>query len=114
MSKKLFAVGITLFFIFSLSSGVFAQIGDFYGLESMLISDWQLDYIRPIEPGKLEKGEYRLSSLVGGMNYGRERDIFNSFYDEYDYDNGTTAYFIVFDTALSDNLTLHSKYAYKP
>ncbi|PUU90934.1 hypothetical protein SAMN04515654_10181 [Halanaerobium congolense] len=40
MSKKLFAVGITLFFLFSLSSGVFARIGDYYGLESMLISDW--------------------------------------------------------------------------
>jgi len=115
MRRKIFVVvGLVIFLIFSLSSGVFAQVGGFYGLDSMLMSDWQLDYLRPIEPGELEKGEYRISPIIGRINLGEERDNFFSTSSEYDYDNSTTAYILVFDTALSDNLTLHSKLSYQP
>lgn len=116
MSKKLFIVVTTLFLIFALSSGVSAQISGFYGLDSMLMSDWQLDYIRPLEPGDLKKGDYRLSPIIVNIASDRERNAFDNRYNNYDYDYGntTTAYILVFDTALSDNLTLHSKFAYQP
>lgn len=113
MSKKLFAVGITLFFLFSLSSGVFAQIGDYYGLESMLISDWQLDYIRPIDPDELEKGEFRFAPIIGRVNNDYERNDLNGDYS-YDYDNNTMAYMLVFDSKFTEKLSLHSKFIYQP
>lgn len=116
MSKKFIVVGIALFFIFSLSSGVFAEMG----IESMILgadimmSDWQLDYIRPLEPGELEKGDYRLTPIIGRINTNGERNVFSGSYSEFDNSNSTTAYILVFDTGLSDNLTLHSKFAYQP
>jgi len=113
MSKKLFAVGITLFFLFSLSSGVFARIGDYYGLESMLISDWQLDYIRPIDPDELEKGEFRFAPIIGRVNNDYERNDLNGDYS-YDYDNNTMAYMLVFDSKFTEKLSLHSKFIYQP
>ncbi|MFP4021222.1 MAG: hypothetical protein ACLFUK_06405 [Halanaerobium sp.] len=114
MRRKFIVVGVVSVFIFLLSSGVSAQILNYYGLDSMLMSDWQLDYIRPLNPGELEKGEFRLSPVIGRISNNEERDIFNSSLNEYDNGNSTTAYFLVFDTALSDNLTFHSKYAYQP
>ncbi|MEC9489781.1 MAG: hypothetical protein UMU04_02450 [Halanaerobiales bacterium] len=114
MSRKSFVVGLVLILVIIFSSGVSAQLLNFYGLDNMLMSDWQLDYIRPLDPGELKKGEFRLSPLIGRINSGREREIFDSTSDEYDYENGINAYFLVFDTALSDNLTFHSKYVYQP
>ena len=114
MSKKFIVVGIALFFIFSLTSGVFAQIGGFYGLDSMLMSDWQLDYLKPLEPGELDKGAYRLTPVIGRININEERNVFSGSNSEFDDSNSTTAYILVFDTGLSDNLTLHSKFAYQP
>jgi hypothetical protein len=120
MQKKFLVVGITLFFIFILSSGVLAEsggfdgMGSFFGIGSMLMSDWQLDYIRPIEPGELKKGDYRLSPIIGRINTDEKRDVFSGTTNEKNNDNSTMAYILVFDTGLSDNLTLHSKFAYQP
>jgi len=114
MHKKLLVCGIALFFIFTLSSGVFAQMG----LESMILgsdimmSDWQLDYIRPIEPGELEKGEYRLTPIIGRFDFSDERNPESRFGSNDDYDS--MFYLLALDTAVSENLMLHGKYLYKP
>ena len=116
MCKKLFVCGITLFLVFALSSGVFAQIG----LESMILgsdimmSDWQLDYIRPIEPGKLEKGEYRVTPIIGRFDSSEETNYFSDsiFDDSNDYDS--MFYLLALDTAVSEKMILHGKYLYKP
>ncbi|MGP3777648.1 MULTISPECIES: hypothetical protein [Halanaerobium] len=114
MRKKLLVVGLVLLFSILLNSAVYAQIGGFYGLDSILMSDWQLDYIKPLDPGDLKKGEYRFSPIIGRIKTGRNEYDFTTSTEDYNYDNTTTAYILVFDTALSDNLSLHSKYAYQP
>lgn len=55
-----------------------------------------------------------MSPVIGRVNSGTERDIFDSSSNKYDFENSTNAYILIFDTALSDNLTFHSKYAYQP
>jgi hypothetical protein len=80
----------------------------------MTMADWQLEYIQPLEPGELEKGEYRFSPIIARVNFAAERNVFESTLDPYDYDNSSMVYAAVFDTALSDNLTLHGKYIYQP
>jgi len=56
MSRKSFVVGLVLVFVFIFSSGVSAQLLNYYGIDNMLMSDWQLDYIRPLDPDDLKKG----------------------------------------------------------
>ncbi|CCU79373.1 hypothetical protein HSACCH_01281 [Halanaerobium saccharolyticum subsp. saccharolyticum DSM 6643] len=116
MHKKLLVCGIALFFIFTLSSGVFAQMG----LESMILgsdimmSDWQLDYIRPIEPGELEKGEYRLTPIIGRFDSSGETNYFSGSILDNSSDYDSMFYLMALDTAVSENLILHGKYLYKP
>jgi hypothetical protein len=113
MRKKLLVCGIALFFIFTLSSGVFAQLGGLYGLDSMMMSDWQLDYLKPIDPDDLEKGEFRLTPIISRLNNNYERNYYNDTEDN-SYDNSTMAYILVFDTKFTEKLSLHSKLMYNP
>ncbi len=116
MHKKLLVCGMALFFIFTLSGGVFAQMG----LESMILgsdimmSDWQLDYIRPIEPGELEKGEYRLTPIIGRFDSSGETNYFSGLNSDESSDYDSMFYLMALDTAVSENLILHGKYLYKP
>jgi hypothetical protein len=119
MRKSIFVVGIIFLTIFLVSGGVSAQsyLNSMLGnviLGDTLMSDWQLDYLRPLKPGDLQPGEFRISPLVGRVNYGRERDLIDSTTNDYDYDNSTMIYMLVMDTAVSQKLTLHGKYLYQP
>lgn len=113
MYKKLLVCGITLLFVFTLSSGVFAQMSSLYGLDSMMMSDWQLDYIRPIDPDELEKGEFRLSPIISRVNNAYERNDLDDDYS-YDADNSSMAYMLIFDSKFTEKLSLHSKFIYQP
>lgn len=113
MRKKLFVVAAALFFIFILSSGVAAQLEMLSGAD-LLMSDWQLDYIRPLEPGELKKGEYRFTPIIGRFDIqSKEKDFFNSR-NNYNDDYDSMLYLMAFDTAVTDNLLFHGKYLYKP
>ncbi|RAK06723.1 hypothetical protein C8C77_12159 [Halanaerobium saccharolyticum] len=113
MSRKSFVVGLILVFVFVFSSGVSAQLSNFYGLDNMLMSDWQLDYIRPLDPGELKKGEFRLSPVIGRITDNYDQNNIDGDYDG-DYDNSTMAYIMIFDAKFTDKLSLHSKFAYQP
>ena len=113
MRKKLLVCGIALFFVFTLSTGVFAQVRGFYGIDSMLMSDWQFDYLRPIDPDDLEKGEFRLTPTVSRLNNDYEQNYYNDTEDT-SYDNSTMAYILVFDSKFTEKLSVHSKFMYNP
>lgn len=113
MSRKSFVVGLVLVFVFIFSSGVSAQLLNYYGIDNMLMSDWQLDYIRPLDPDDLKKGEFRLSPVIGRVTDNYDRNNIAGDYD-HDYDNSTMAYIMVFDAKFTEKLSLHSKFAYQP
>ena len=118
MHKKLLVCGIALFFIFTLSSGVFAETETGFGSmilgADMMMSDWQLDYIRPIKPGELEKGEYRLTPIIGRFDSSGETNVFSGRGTDDSSDFDSMFYLMALDTAVSENLILHGKYLYKP
>jgi len=116
MKKHMIVLFSVLIFILLFTASSSAQ---FLGYESLLSTylapaDWQLEYFQPLEPGELEKGGYRISPLIVGVNYSNKRDYTSEESTSYDYDNTTTAYGVVFDTAFSDSFTLHGKYIYQP
>lgn len=114
MKKKIFVVGLTLFFIFILSSGVLAQFPSMLSGAELLMSDWQLDYIRPLEPGELKKGEYRLTPIIGRFDTQSKEKDFSPSIKYYDSNYDSMLYLMAFDTAVTDNLLFHGKYLYKP
>lgn len=116
MRKKYLVVAVTLFIIFTLSSGALAFIDSLPMLSGadLLMSDWQLDYIRPLEPGELKKGEYRFTPIIGRFDINDERNSFSSSYKDKNNDYDSMLYLMAFDTAVTDNLLLHGKYLYKP
>lgn len=73
-----------------------------------LDSDWLFDYVKPIEPGELEKGEYRYT-------FGLARNITRESYDVYsDTGSHSNTFYSVFDTALTDKLYLNLSFDYTP
>jgi len=91
------------------SSASLLTIYDYQSLLSDYLApaDWQLEYLKPLDPGELKKGDYRFSPIVARLSLTSENIIS-------DNDNSTMVYGAVFDTALSDDLTIHGKYFYQP
>jgi len=120
MKKKIIMILISLTFIIIFTTSISAQFVDLgFGYSALLSSylgpaDWQLEYIQPLEPGELEKGEYRISPIIAGANFSNQREVLSGTNDPYDYENTITSYGVVFDTAFSDSFTLHGKYIYQP
>lgn len=116
MKKYLILAFVSILFVLFFTTSISAQIYSQSLLlgSDLLMSDWQLDYIQPLEPGELEKGEYRFSPLIARVNILDERKLFPSGDISDDSENSTNVYAVVFDTAFSDDLTVHGKYLYQP
>lgn len=93
------------------TAGSQAQIisGAGYGLfdSSVFMPDWEMDYLRPLEPGTLSPGQYRLSFNAGRMTL-EEDNYFSS-----DTSN-TNNYFFGYDSAFENNNYLHLSLNYLP
>lgn len=118
MKKVIVLITAVFIFLFLFTASSSAQF--FYeGYNSLLSgalsqSDWQLDYLQPLDPAELEKGEYRFSPIIARVSTSGERTNYpdGDLIDE--YDESTMIYGAVFDTAISDRLTIHGKYIYQP
>ncbi len=119
MKKVFLLTAAALIFLFLFTASSSAQFLN-EGYSSLLSgalgqADWQLEYLQPLDPDELEKGEYRFSPIITRINYSDEyTDYYNESSNVYESDNSTMVYAVVFDTALSDNLTIHGKYIYQP
>lgn len=82
-------------------------------ISSLMLTDWQIDYMMPIEPAELKKGEYRIYGNTA--NFSSVFKDSNSFTDTIDeYDVSVMNYFVGFDTALRDDLYFHINYDISP
>lgn len=115
MRRKIIVVGVVLGVILFLSLTASAQFINYNSLSSpeLMMSDWQLDYIRPIDPADLEKGEFRLTPIIGGINTNDYRNDISGDND-YDIDNNTLVYMLAFDSKFTEKLSFHSKIFYRP
>lgn len=124
MKRFIVPTAAVLIFLFILTASSSAQFsnngyGSVYGYSTLLSetlgqADWQLDYIQLLDPAELEKGEYRFSPIVARVNYSDEVLSYPGGDLSAKDDQSTMIYGAVFDTAISDNLTIHGKYIYQP
>lgn len=107
--KKLIVVTVLVLAMFVMVGGNVLALG-FSDIQTLYYdSDWLLDYIKPIEPGELEKGEYRYT-------FGLVRNISKEDYSDLYSDSGShsNTFCSVFDTALTDKLYLNLTFGYTP
>jgi hypothetical protein len=117
--KKVFvltAAVLIFLFIFTASSSAQYLYNGYSSLLSGALgqADWQLEYLQPLDPGELEKGEYRFSPIIARVSTSGERINYPEGDSTDESDESTMVYGAVFDTALTDKLTIHGKYIYQP
>jgi len=119
MKKSLLVIFMVLFLFIVFSGGsTYAQFGEIseYSptsyLSMLMLNDWQMDYLMPVDPAELNQGEYRV--------YGNAASLNVSSYNNDDRFNGGltkssgTNYIVGFDTALRDDLYFHISYDMVP
>ena len=113
MKKNLLVMFMVLFIFIALGgSSTYAQFGMIseYSptsyLSMLMLNDWQMDYLMPVDPAELNQGEYRVYGNAANLN-------FNSYDGETTKSSGTN-YIVGFDTALRDDLYFHISYDMVP
>ncbi|MGM0446259.1 MAG: hypothetical protein ACQEQH_07600 [Bacillota bacterium] len=112
--KKTLLITIMFLFIFTAFGGstTYAQFGmvSEYSLSNytsiLMLNDWQMDYLMPIDPAELSKGEYRIYGNAARLN-ASSNDFFASKISGTIYMGGL-------DTALRDDLYFHINYDMVP
>ncbi|MDZ7672999.1 MAG: hypothetical protein U5K53_09245 [Halanaerobiales bacterium] len=71
--KKYLLITLVFLFIFTVFGGgsTYAQFGmvsENY-TSMLMLNDWQMDYLMPIDPAELSKGEYRIYGNAAKLNY---------------------------------------------
>ncbi len=123
MKKSLIIVLVLLFLFIGVGNNQLKAQTFFNGSElpygassyisSLMLTDWQTDYMMPVEPAELQKGEYRIYG--NAANFSSVFKNSNSFTDTIDeYDVSVMNYFLGFDTALRDDLYFHINYNISP
>ncbi|MDI3547354.1 MAG: hypothetical protein PWR10_1006 [Halanaerobiales bacterium] len=116
MRKVSITVVMFLFLCLTLVGSAGAFFGDglySLGLGGIFINEWQLDYLKGLEPGELETGEYRLTLNAGRINSSRKYNYDkNNYYEDWDY--GYNGYYIGFDTAVQNETYLNLGYSLVP
>ncbi len=83
-------------------------------LDYLMLSDWQSEYLMPVEPAELQKGDYRVYGNAANFSINNSyTDIFNGGSSE-ESNASVMNYFVGFDTAFRDNLYFHIKYDIVP
>ncbi|ADL12719.1 hypothetical protein [Acetohalobium arabaticum] len=105
MKKLMVILGIMMLMNLCIISTASAFIGiENLNMLSIYEDSWVLDRFKPLEPGELDVGEYRIST-----NFGR---IINDDYN--DYNSNLNNYYIGFDTAFENDWYLNSSYNFTP
>ncbi len=88
---------------------VFTQM---LGTKSILYADWQMDYLLPLNPDELNKGDYRFTANIGRFepNLGDDLGLLNLFGE----DSGVNNFYLALDTGISDNLYMRLSMDYVP
>jgi len=81
-------------------------------LSMLMLADWQVDYLMPIEPDELKKGDYRIYGNAANFSMS---NLNNSLILSTDKTNVSVMnYLFGFDTALRDDLYFHINYNISP
>ena len=118
MKKSLLVIFMVLFiFIVLGGSSTYAQFGEIseYSptsyLSMLMLNDWQMDYLMPVDPAELNQGEYRVYGNAASLNFSNyQNDGING---DLSKASGTN-YIVGFDTALRDDLYFHISYDMVP
>ncbi len=82
-------------------------------ISSLMLTDWQSDYLMPIEPAELKKGDYRIYGNAANFStLWKERRFLEDTLSESDV--SIMNYFVGFDTALRDDIYFHINYDISP
>lgn len=124
--KKTLVIILVLSFIFvglgnSRLKAQYGFIGEGlpYGVSSLtsvlMLSDWQTDYLMPVDPNELKEGDYRLYGNAANINIANENNGYMLMANgNNEYNASVMNYFVGFDTAFRDNLYFHIKYDIVP
>ncbi|MCC3143736.1 hypothetical protein LJ207_00150 [Halanaerobium sp. Z-7514] len=113
MRKKFIVVGM-VFILLIVLSGVTAAysldrvFSQMLGAKSLVYADWQMDYLVPLDPGELNKGDYRFTANVGRLEPKLAADGFLSA------DNNVNNFYLALDTGIRDNLYMRLSLDYVP
>jgi len=114
MKKSLLVIFMVLFLFIVFSGGsTYAQFGEIseYSptsyLSMLMLNDWQMDYLMPVDPAELNQGEYRVYGNAASLNFSNYQN------DGLSKASGTN-YIMGFDTALRDDLYFHISYDMVP
>ncbi|AZO95617.1 hypothetical protein [Halocella sp. SP3-1] len=112
--KKIIVVSMLVMAASVMVAGNVLALG-FGGISEIYFNaDWLTDYVTPIEPGELEKGEYRYTFGLARNISSRDYDVYSSSYSYDDIGSHSNTFYSVFDTALTDKLYLNLTFDYVP
>ena len=116
MRKRLFVVVTVLILLVAVSGVISAYSLDrvfsqMLGAKSLIYADWQMDYLVPLDPGELNRGDYRFTANVGRFEPKTRQDgIYGLGIEEENINN----FYFALDTGIRDNLYMRLSMDYVP